>query len=59
VRIERRFTFDSLVFGIYLDIINALNSENAEGVLYDYRSQESARCAGCRSCRFLGLRGRF
>ena len=59
VRIERRFTFDRWVFGIYLDIINALNSENAEGVLYDYRSQESAALRGVPILPILGLRGRF
>jgi len=59
VRIERRFTFDRWVFGIYLDIINALNSENAEGVLYDYRSRESAALRGVPILPILGLRGRF
>jgi TonB family protein len=59
VRIERRFTFDRWVFGIYLDVINALNSENAEGVLYDYRSRESAALRGVPILPILGLRGRF
>jgi TonB family protein len=59
VRIERRFTFDRWVFGVYLDIINALNSENAEGVLYDYRSRESAALRGVPILPILGLRGRF
>jgi TonB family protein len=59
VRIERRFTFDRWVFGVYVDIINALNSENAEGVLWDYRSRESAPLRGVPILPILGLRGRF
>ena len=31
VRVERRFTFDHWVLGVYLDCINVLNSENAGG----------------------------
>jgi hypothetical protein len=59
VRVERRFTFDYWVLGIYLDIINVLNSENAEGVLYDYRSRQSAPLRGVPILPILGLRGRF
>ncbi|HXU01051.1 MAG TPA: TonB-dependent receptor, partial [Polyangia bacterium] len=59
VRVERRFTFDRWVLGIYLDIINVLNSENAEGVLYDYRSRQSAPLRGVPILPILGLRGRF
>jgi TonB family protein len=59
VRVERRFTFDRWVLGIYLDIINVLNSENAEGVLYDYRARESAPLRGVPILPVLGLRGRF
>ena len=54
VRVERRFTFDRWVLGIYLDCINVLNSENAEGVLYDYRSRQSAPLRGVPSCRSSG-----
>ena len=59
VRIERRFTFDRWVLGAYVDIINALNSENAEGVLYDYRSRQSAPLRGVPILPVFGLRGRF
>ena len=59
VRVERRFTFDRWVLGIYLDCINVLNSENAEGVLYDYRSRQSAPLRGVPILPILGLRGRF
>jgi len=59
VRIERRFTFDYWVLGIYVDIINALNSDNAEGFLYDYRARESAAIRGVPILPILGIRGRF
>jgi TonB family protein len=59
VRIERRFTFDRWVLGVYVDCINVLNSENAEGVLYDYRSRQSAPLRGVPILPILGLRGRF
>jgi len=59
VRIERRFTFDRWVLGVYVDIINVLNSENAEGVLYDYRQRQSAPLRGVPILPILGLRGRF
>jgi len=59
VRVERRFTFDRWVLGVYVDIINVLNSENAEGILYDYRSRESAPLRGVPILPILGVRGRF
>jgi TonB family protein len=59
VRVERRFTFDRWVLGIYLDVINVLNSDNPEGVLYDYRSRQSAPLRGVPILPILGIRGRF
>jgi outer membrane receptor protein involved in Fe transport len=59
VRVERRFTFDRWVLGAYLDVINVLNSENPEGVLYDYRARQSAPLRGVPILPILGLRGRF
>jgi len=59
VRVERRFTFDRWVLGIYLDVINVLNSENPEAILYDYRSRQSAPLRGVPILPILGIRGRF
>jgi TonB family protein len=59
VRVERRFTFDRWVLGIYLDVINVLNSNNPEGILYDYRSRQSAPLRGVPILPILGVRGRF
>src|SRR4029079_1884203 len=59
VRIERRFTFDRWVLGIYEHVINALSAYHAEGVLYDYRARQSAPVRGVPILPILGLRGRF
>jgi hypothetical protein len=59
VRVERRFTFDRWVLGIYVDVINVLNSDNPEQILYDYRSRQSAPLRGVPILPILGIRGRF
>lgn len=59
LRVERRFTFDKWVLGVYVDLLNALNVENAEGQLFDYRSRESAPLRGIPIFPVLGARGRF
>ena len=59
VRVERRFTFDKWVLGVYIDVLNALNIENAEGELFDYRSRASAPLRGIPIFPVLGARGRF
>jgi outer membrane receptor protein involved in Fe transport len=59
LRVERRFTFDKWVLGVYVDVLNALNIENAEGQLFDYRSRASAPLRGIPIFPVLGARGRF
>ena len=58
-RVERTFTFDYWVLGVYLDVQNVLNRENPEGILYDYRFRESAALRGLPILPILGVRGRF
>jgi TonB family protein len=58
-RVERRFTFDKWVLGIYLDVQNVLYSDNPEGTLYDYRYRQSAPLRGLPILPILGIRGRF
>jgi hypothetical protein len=58
-RVERRWTFDKWALGVYLDIINVLNSDNPEGILYDYRFRESAPLRGLPILPILGVRGRI
>jgi hypothetical protein len=45
--------------GVYVDVLNALNFENAEGLLYDYRSRATAPLRGIPIFPVLGARGRF
>jgi outer membrane receptor protein involved in Fe transport len=59
IRVERRWTFDRWVLGVYLDVINALYSDNPEGTLYDYRFRESAPLQGLPILPILGVRGRI
>src|SRR5262249_637456 len=59
VRVEPRWTFGKWVLGVYLDVINVLNSENPEGTLYDYRYRDRAPLRGLPILPILGARGRF
>jgi TonB family protein len=59
LRVERVWTFDAWTFGAYLDCQNVFNAENPEGVLYDYRYQQSAAIRGLTILPILGIRGRF
>jgi TonB family protein len=59
LRLEHTWTFNYWVLGVYLDVQNVFNSENPEGVLYDYRFQESAPIRGLPILPILGVRGRF
>jgi hypothetical protein len=58
VRVERTWTFDYWVLGIYLDVQNVLNAQNPEGILYDYRFRETAPLRGLPILPILGVRGR-
>jgi hypothetical protein len=59
LRVERSFTFDLFQLGAYLDVQNALNAENPEDTLYDYRYRESVPVRGLPILPLLGLRGSF
>jgi TonB family protein len=59
VRLEHIWTFDAWTFSVYLDTQNVFNAENPEGVLYDYRYQQSAPIRGLTILPMLGVRGRF
>jgi hypothetical protein len=58
-RVERTFTFDKWVLGIYLDVQNVLYRDNPEGTLYDYRFRESAALRGLPILPILGIRADF
>ena len=59
VRLEHVWTFDAWTFGAYVDVQNVFNSENPEGVVYDYRYQQSAPIRGLTILPIFGMRGRF
>ena len=59
LRIERTFTFELFQLGVFLDVQNALNAENPEDILYDYRYRESAPVRGLPILPLLGMRGIF
>jgi hypothetical protein len=59
LRIERSWTFDYWVLGVYIDVLNVLYRKNQEGTLYDYRFRESAPLVGIPILPILGVRGRF
>ena len=59
VRIERRFTFDRWVLGVYVDIINALNSRTRRACSSTIGRAQSAPLRGVPILPVLGLRGRF
>ena len=58
-RLEHVWTFDVWTLGAYLDVQNVFNSQNPEGLIYDYRYQQSAAIRGLTILPILGLRGRF
>ncbi|HEX4404541.1 MAG TPA: TonB-dependent receptor [Polyangia bacterium] len=59
VRLEHVWTFDVWSFGAYLDVQNVFNSQNPEGLVYDYRYQQSSPIRGLPILPILGMRGRF
>jgi TonB family protein len=59
LRVERTFTFDLFLVGVFVDVQNALNSENPEDIAYDYRYRQSAPVRGLPILPLLGVRGRF
>jgi TonB family protein len=59
MRLEHVWTFDAWTLGAYVDVQNVLNSQNPEGVTYDYRYDQSAYIRGLPILPIAGVRGRF
>ncbi len=57
VRVEKTWLFRLWSLGVYLDVINATNRENYEGIDYDYRFRESTPVTGFPIIPNLGVRG--
>ena len=57
VRLEKVWDFRSWKLAFYVDIQNVYNSTNPEGIIYDYRFEESAEIPGLPFLPSLGVRG--
>lgn len=57
VRAEKDWTFQTWSIGLYLDIINVLNTKNVEAIQYDYRFRESSPITSFPFLPTLGVRG--
>ena len=51
LRIERSWTFDYWVLGVYLDVLNVLYRKNPEGTFTTTGSERARRWSAFRSCR--------
>ena len=58
-RVEKTWIFDTWMLGMYLDVQNVLNRDNAEGIDYDYRYRETAPVAGIPILPTIGVRGQW
>ncbi len=59
VRIDKTWTFDTWQIGVYLDVINVYNAENAEATQYDYRFRQTAPVRGVPIVPTLGVKGQW
>ena len=57
VRIEKTWLYKTWSLGLYLDVINVLNTKNTEATDYDYRYRESAPITSFPLFPTLGVRG--
>ncbi|MDB4956138.1 MAG: TonB family protein [Myxococcales bacterium] len=57
VRIEKDWLYDTWSLGLYLDIINVLNTQNVEAIQYDYRFRNSSPITSFPILPTLGLKG--
>lgn len=59
LRVDKTWTFDTWKIGVYLDVINVYNAENAEATQYDYRFQKTAPVRGVPIVPTLGVKGEW
>ena len=59
LRIDKRFVFKSWVLSIYLDVQNATNHQNVEGIFYNYDYTQKQYVYGIPVLPALGVRGEF
>ncbi|MCO4764107.1 MAG: TonB-dependent receptor [Myxococcales bacterium] len=59
IRVDKKFIFDSWLLGVYLDLQNAYNRANPEGITYSYDARFQTVTAGLPIIPSFGLRGEF
>ncbi|HEY4395478.1 MAG TPA: TonB-dependent receptor [Polyangia bacterium] len=59
VRLDKQWVFDRWLLDAYLDLQNATNHTNPEGIAYNYDFTQSKVSAGLPILPFLGLRAEF
>lgn len=59
VRIDKRFTFDSWMLNVYLDVQNVYNYRSPEDVTYNYNYTQSMWFSGLPIIPSLGVKGEF
>lgn len=59
VRVDKKWVFDSWLLGVYLDLQNAYNRANPEGVTYSFDASERAYSTGLPIIPSFGVRGEF
>lgn len=59
LRVDKRWIFDRWTLGAYLDLQNAYNRMNEEGILYNYDFSESGAFTGLPLIPAFGLRAEF
>lgn len=59
VRIDKRWIFDTWMLNAYLEVQNAYNRQNPEGLAYNYDYRQSTRESGLPLLPVFGLRADF
>ncbi len=59
IRIDKKWVFEDWMLSLYLDVLNATNRQNREGVSYSYDYSEQTEVAGIPVFPTFGLRAEF
>ena len=59
LRLDKAWQFDDWKFSTYLDVQNAYNNQNVEGITYDYRFSARQYITGIPILPSIGIRGEF
>ncbi len=59
LRLEKTWLFKLWSLGLYVDVQNALNTDNVESLDYDYRYRQTSQVSGVPVLPTLGIRGQW